>query len=883
MSAPGHTRREALRLFSAGTAALVAGCRAPARPIVPYRDMPEGLVEGKPLFFATTLPLAGAGRGVLVESHEGRPTKVHGNPLHPASLGATDVFAEAAVLGLFDPARSRAPLRGGQPVGWGALAQALGAVAARDGAALVTGPVGSAAMAGQIADLLARHPGMRWFMHRTVTPALEVSGVQVWPDFDSLDAIVTIGADPLGPGPAQIALAKGWSRARRERGLRSHAFDSGPTLTSARADRRMSLRPSALPGIAGALLAMLQGGTAASGPVAEAAAILRAAGPGRAAVLGDAPAASGTIARINALLDAPIRHLRPFWQWPGLAPAPMPELMAEMEAGRVPALVLLGVNPVYDLGNAFAAAMAQVPERLHFGTEADETAAACDWHGPLHHPLEDWSDLRAVDGTQALVQPLIAPLHDSRSGYEVLAMMLGPEPGSAFEILRGTWAARWGDAVEERWRQSLHDGVIEGTAAEVLAGPPDVADAAAPLVEAGGFELTQRPSPSVLDGSFAANAWLQETPDPFTKQVWGSAAWLAPSDAQALGIADGDLVELHSDGQGARLPAIVVPGQAEGCITVHRGYGRVAAGPIGSGVGTRVAGLGTTATLRATGSRAEPARLQADMNQHGRNILPTTATLAPTGPPPPSFYTQPRDGNLAWGMVIDTDACIGCNACITACQSENNIPVVGPDETRRGRHMHWMRVDAYLMEDGGHGFQPVPCMHCEHAPCEPVCPVEASVHDSEGLNVQVYNRCIGTRFCQANCPYKVRRFNFFDYADRQAFENQGADLLQALRNPDVTVRARGVMEKCTYCVQRISAARRDAKKENRPVAEGEVVTACQSACPADAITFGNLADPASAVNRAKADPRHYALLEDLGTRPRTTYLARRVPDGKEGA
>ncbi len=883
MSGPATTRRDALRLFSAGAAALVAGCK-PAMPrIMPYRDMPEGMVPGKPLFFATSLPLAGAGRGVLVESHQGRPTKVHGNPLHPASLGGTDGFAEAAVLGLFDPFRSSAPLRDGIPVGWAALAAALRRASTRDGAMLLTGPVGSPTMARQIRALIAARPGLRWVSYRTVTPALETGGVQVWPDFGQIDAVVSLGADPLGPGPGQVAFAKGWAGAKRDRRavFRSHAFEAGPTLTGAQADRRTAVRPSELAGIAEALAGVVAAQTPGPGPIGDAARSLLAAN-GRAAVFcgADLPAAAqAAVAQINRQLAAPIRHLRPSHRWAGLEPEPVDTLIREMDAGRVPALIVLGANPVYDLGDVFAAGLARVPERLHFGTEVDETAAACTWHGPLHHALEDWSDLRAVEGTVGLIQPLIAPLHDSRSVHHVLATMQESDPGEPHEILRETWAEAWGgDGVEDRWIQALHDGVIAGTGPEDVAPPqnfPDVAPASKPER----LEVTVRPSASTFDGTFAANAWLQECPEPFTKQVWGNAVWLSPEDA--TGIVDGDLVELVSDGARVVLPAVIVTGQAAGSVTLHVGHGRGSAGPIGSAIGARVVGLGPSVALRKTDGHVELARVQTDFAQHGRDILRMTDTLAPeTAPSPPSFYPPRDDDGYAWGMVIDTDACIGCNACMIACQSENNIPVVGPEEIRRGRNMHWMRVDGYALESGGHGFQPVPCMHCEQAPCEPVCPVAASVHDSEGLNVQVYNRCIGTRFCEANCPYKVRRFNFFGYADGEEYANQGADLLQALRNPDVSVRARGVMEKCTYCVQRISSVRREAKKADRAIVDGEVVTACQSACPAEAIRFGDLNDPGSAVHRAKADPRHYSLLEELGTRPRTTYLARFAPKEK---
>lgn len=400
MSDTGHTRRDALKLFSAGAAALVAGCR-PARHALPYRDMPEGMVPGKPLYFATSLPLGGAGRGVLVESHQGRPTKVHGNPAHPGSLGGTDVFAEAAVLDLFDPARPAAPTRDGTPTSWSALSQALRGAAGQEGAVLLTGPVGSPTMARQIGGLLKARPGLRWVSYSPVMPELRRGGVQIWPQFDRLDAVVSLGADPLGPGPGQVAFAKGWSAARRGRraAFRSHVFEAGPTLTGAQADRRTPVRPSRMAEIAEALDPALDGADA-PGPVGAAADILRAA-RGRAAVLvgSDQPAAVHAAAqRINDRLSAPLRYLRAFDDWAGIAPEPIAALTADMAAGRVPALIVLDANPVYDLAGDFADALARVPRRLHFGVQGDETAAACGWHGPLHHPLEDWSDLRSLDG-----------------------------------------------------------------------------------------------------------------------------------------------------------------------------------------------------------------------------------------------------------------------------------------------------------------------------------------------------------------------------------------------------------------------------------------------------------------------------------------------------
>ncbi len=887
MSAPGLSRRAALQGFAAGAAALVAGCK-PGREIVPYRDMPEGMVPGKPLFFATSLPLGGAGRGVIVESHEGRPTKVHGNPAHPASLGATDIFAESEILTLFDPDRSRSVRRAGVPASWNQLARVLAALpASGEGVAVLTGRIGSPTLARQLRALVAARPKLRLYSAPGPGPELELfadlpQAVQLWPDFTRIDTVVTLAADPLGPGPAQIALARGWAEARRARPdrFRSYAFEPAPSLTGLRADHRQAVAPTEI----GRVLAALRDG--GEGLAGDAAQRLRAAGQ-RAVVLPgrDLPAdqQAATLA-LNRQIGAPLRALAPFWRWPGLEPGDAAALLRDIGAGRLRTLIVIGTNPVHDLGADFAEAIATVPQPIHFGLAQDETAAASLWHAPLHHPLEDWSDLRGVEGTVGLVQPLIAPLHDSRSVHEVLSMLVAPVPDTARDILRQTWREQWTedgpdkDRFERRWMRALHDGVVAGTAGTSVdwPAPTGVATATVAAPPPGSFRLVLRRG-SLFEAAQAGNAWLQECPEPLTKEVWGNALWLAAADAARLGLSDGDLVRLHSDRGEVLVPVLVVAGQAPGTVSLAVGYGRTRAGPIGSGIGVR-SDLGPVVQIETTGRRGRVIRLQTEMDQHGRDLLRTVAPDAALPQPPPraSFYDRPATGP-SWGMVIDTDACIGCNACTIACQSENNIPVVGPDEAARGRRMHWMRIDAYALDHGGAGFQPVPCMHCARAPCEPVCPVAASVHDSEGLNVQVYNRCIGTRFCQANCPYQVRRFNFFDYSGSQAPADLGDDLLAALRNPDVTVRGRGVMEKCTYCVQRISAARRQSESTDQPLADGDVVTACQAACPTQAISFGDLADPASAVAGARQNPRHYALLEHLGTQPHTTYLARIVP------
>jgi molybdopterin-containing oxidoreductase family iron-sulfur binding subunit len=602
---------------------------------------------------------------------------------------------------------------------------------------------------------------------------------------------------------------------------------------------------------------------------------------------------------INAQLNAPVRLIDPVDHTPsGRQAGTLKQLGEELEAGCVRQLVIIGANPAYDAPAdlQFGARAQKAPFRLHMGEYVDETATLATWHVPQSHPLEAWSDLRASDGTASIVQPLIKPLYGSVGAHELLAWMTGEQDASSYELVRQTWRETASGDFEEWWQRVLQEGIIAVTAAAAvqpaasLSPPPIGAEARAE--HKNDFNLILRPDPCVWDGSFANNAWLQECPKPLTKQVWGHALALHPDDANQLGAASGDVVRIGAGARSIEVPVLVEPGSAKGVCALALGGGRQKAGAIGNGVGANAYTLRTSdnlwhltqVSIEGTGRRdpilttqnivrtPEDVRELYPLQQLG-GALPSTAppdqpSLMPRGP-------KSGDGH-AWAMVIDTSVCIGCNACVVSCQAENNVPVVGPEQVAMGRDMHWMRVDVYDHgAPGGSqlGFQPVPCMHCEHAPCEPVCPVAASVHDHEGLNAQVYNRCIGTRFCEANCPYKVRRFNFFGYADGEEYGNLGAESYRGQKNPEVTVRARGVMEKCTYCVQRISGARRAAERENRALGPDEVRTACQNACPTRAISFGDLNQTDAEINSRRADPRHYALLGHLGTRPRTTYLA----------
>jgi len=910
------SRRTALKLFTGGMAASLAGCEQPAEKNMPYVDMPEGLMPGEPQYYATALPLGGYGRGVVVKAVDGRPIKVSGNPRHPASLGSTDLFAEAALVELYDPERSR-DIRGTQPIsGWTEFLDELQPWSgkAKRGEAplhLVTTTVASPTLLGQIAALKRQYPGMRWFAY---DPLGEAEGARsLIPRLDRASVVVCLGADPLGPGPMQIMASRAFVNGRMPASpggmSRLYAVEPAWTLTGANADHRLALPPDKIDALAMEIVGHLEGHPGSPLPldkgarhfVDEMIADLQDAGAGGLLL----PGPMLREETIQAVLQSGKRLGAPFDGAAALPAGLRPESFAAFEealhSGKVENLLLLDCNPAFDAapGAKFASALKKVPFTVHAGLYDNETADLCRWHLPLSHPLESWSDLVSADGTVAIVQPLIRPLYDTRSLHEVLGFYAGQAAPSGYEIVRQTWKqAPQDEAFEDWWRDCLVKGVVSGRSPQFTlaagntdtippapAGPPSDMPAGD-----GSFVAIIQPDPTIYDGRFANNAWLQECPKPLSKGTWTNAVSLAPEDAAALDASDGDVLAIASPEGHIEGPLRIDKGQARGVVGLTLGYGRTSAGAIGNGLGYnprllspgRLQNVVRAVRIKKTNHRAPIPSTQMHFNLEGdlRKLLPEVApggSLHESGPKPSLFGPpQPRDP-YSWAMVIDTAACTGCNACVVACQVENNVPIVGPDEVANGRAMHWLRIDSYDLgsaEDPRPGFEPVPCMHCEKAPCEPVCPVEASVHDTEGLNVQVYNRCVGTRFCQSNCPYKVRRFNWFAYNSGQEYKDLGEDPMPARNNPDVTVRARGVMEKCTYCLQRISGARRHAEERDKPIADGELKTACQEACPTQAITFGNLQDKGSRVNARRADPRHFTLLEELGTRPRTTYLAR---------
>jgi MoCo/4Fe-4S cofactor protein with predicted Tat translocation signal len=921
------SRRGFVKLMGASLAlAGVTACtRQPSEQIVPYVRQPEELVPGKALYFATAMPMPGHVVPLLVESHEGRPTKIEGNPDHPENRGTTDAFAQASVLGLYDPDRTRTITNTGQIESWGAfltaLKRAVEANRAQGGAGirLLTGSVTSPTLAAQIRQVQAEFPSLKWHQWEPAGRSLAHAAAQAafgqYLDarchFDKADVVVSLDADFLASGPGSLRHAREFADRRRVTGGRRemnrlYVLEPTPSPTGSVADHRLPIPASGVGAFAQALAAALGVPGIAAGeadryrtwldPIVRdlqahrgrSLVLVGETQPAAVQALGFAVnQALGNVGQTITFTEPaearPVDELGSLW-----------ELVHDMEAGQVDTLLVIDSNPVYTApaDMHFADRLAKVRMRVHLGLHPDETASLCHWQIPMAHFLEAWSDGRAADGTVTIMQPLIAPLYNGRSAHELLAALTSQAGQTGYEIVRGYWQQRsrlQGAGFEAFWRRALHDGLVADSASAERPVTLRPLSVAAPQ-PGKGLEITFRPDPSVFDGRFANNGWLQELPKPGSKVTWDNAAFVSPKTAERLGLHSEDTVELRYRGRRLTAPVWVVPGQAADSVTLCLGYGRTNAGSVGNGTGVNAYALRTSHALWAShglevapaGGRWPLASAQRQQTMAGREIV-RAATLDEFKEKPHfaheraeaprrdlTLYPEYEYKGHAWAMAIDLGTCTGCNACVVACNSENNIPVVGKTEVSRGHRMHWLRVDQYYKGDPEQpeSFNaPVPCMHCENAPCEVVCPVAATSHSSEGLNDMVYNRCVGTRYCSNNCPYKVRRFNFFLYQD------WNTPSLKMLRNPDVTVRSRGVMEKCTYCVQRINAAKIEAEKDNRSVRDGEIVTACQAACPTRAIVFGDQNDRGSQVAKLKAEPLNYGMLEDLNTRPRTTYLA----------
>jgi len=927
------SRRGFLKLMGASLAlaGMTACTKQPLEPIVPYVRQPEEVIPGRPLFYATAFTLGGYATPLLVESHLYRPTKIEGNDLHPASLGGTDLFAQASILGLYDPDRSQTITNLGEVHTWGDFVSAirgpLNSQKAVQGSGLriLTGTVSSPTLADQLRALLKLYPQAKWHVYEPINHDNVLQGAQMafgQPAetryaFENVDVILSLDADFLSAGfPGNVRYIRDFARRRNPDSgnmSRMYVVETAPSSTGAKADHRLPLRAADIADFAralGAALGIASGGRTFAGDQAKylnaVARDLQAHRGTSVVIAGEhqPPLVHALVHAINQALGnvgRTVFYTDPIDANPINQTDSLKELVADMRGGKVDMLFIMGGNPAYDapadFGFADALKNTNIPVRAHLGLYQDETAELCQWHINQAHYLEAWGDTRAYDGTVSIVQALIAPLYGGKSIHELVARLAGQAEATGHDLVRGYWQKQHpGADFEMFWRKSLHDGWIEGTTFAPKTVSVKATELPAPSSAAQNrLEINFHRDPSIYDGSFSNNGWLQELPKPMSKMTWDNPVLISPAMADRMQLASEDLVDLELNGKKVTAPVWIQAGHPDNSVTVYLGYGRRRAGRAGTGAGFDFYALRYSATpwsatgvsITKAGGTYKLASTQGyqTMETQDGNTRPLVRTasldeyrkepdFAKEEEPPAGLTLYPgydySKEPYAWGMAIDMTACVGCNNCIVACQSENNIPVVGKEQVVKGRHMHWLRVDAYYQGDRDNPkayFQPVPCMQCENAPCELVCPVGATVHSTEGLNDMVYNRCVGTRYCSNNCPYKVRRFNFLLFQDWETPQ------LKMMRNPDVTVRSRGVMEKCTYCVQRITQHRIDAEREERRIQDGELQTACQQSCPANAIIFGNINDPNSRVAKLKSNPRNYGLLDDLNTRPRTTYLA----------
>ncbi len=1003
-----NSRRTFLKIMGASAGLMgLASCRRPVTQLVPFTSSVEWAVPGKPLFYATAMPRAGGATPMVVTTHDGRPTHLSGNPVHPSVSGGLDSFAQASILDMYDPDRSREPLRFGKPATWGGLKSALARARHHfgenggEGLAFLVGGEVSPTLTRIRGELSKRFPKAKFFQYEAmsgstqakVNEALFGPGSRQVVRLDKAKCILSLDCDFLGLDPVSDDSTADFSKNRNaekpseaDSMNRLYAIENRFTLTGGMADHRKPLPASQLPVAAALLAAKLDPAQAGSvsALTANAPADLKVwvetaaedllAHKGSAVVL----AGSRTSAAVQALAAAANNALGAFGQVieifkseDGIKMGSLKELHAAISAGQVRTLLsFTQADPIFDAPASWNLDQLISEKKVtlvHLGTRTCATARAAAWHIPAAHYLEAWGDVRTKDGTYSVVQPMIQPLYDGASELEVCLSLLGqasigpkenapadpaapPAPAAedpAYAAVRATFATVAGGLDEQKWNYTLRDGFLKDSTAKAAGAALNagaiaslVADAKpAAALSSKEPEIVLVPSSSVWDGRHINNGWLQEAPDPVTKLTWDNAAIIGSKTFRELGLKTGQRVRLTTEAGTLEIPAIEAPGHVSNSVTIQLGYGQVKVGNVGSKVGFNAYPLRketddwviTGAKLEVVqGNRHTFAITQEQNTMEGRAVYREATKGAPdnfaqvTGidshiPPGISFYKGQYDKKSEmypegfdyekkhqWGMTIDLGKCTGCTACLLACQSENNIPIVGKDQVQKGRVMHWIRMDRYFataevddvdrdpsaedLENAEMVTQPVACQQCESAPCETVCPVNATVHTDDGLNAMAYNRCIGTRYCANNCPYTARRFNWFDYNKRPLDELYYGPLstpektgvresIKLQKNPNVTVRMRGVIEKCTYCVQRLEAAKIAQKQVQRDskdfrVKADSVKVACQQACSAGAIEFGDLANKDSTINKTKASLRSYEVLKYINTRPRTSYLAR---------
>ncbi len=959
------SRKSFLRVMGASIAlAGFAACRRPVQKIVPFSEMPENMVVGHPMYYATANPFQDSLNGLVVKNNEGRPSKIEGNESHPGSSGRTSIYDQAGIISMYDPDRSRFIRNNGERAEKDDFISFAASHFANSDRRIAFISESNSSPTLQRLKHRAENEfsNSSWVTYEAFGEENLLEGTRMAfgnrlrtvNHFDRADVVVSLDSDFMNPygHKNSVENARKLTDRRRVRSTndtlsRIYSVESTFTNTGSYADNRLRLKASEIPAFTFALAARLSGSVtgleAFNGLSNEfsnhewvsnlADELLQSRGSS-VVTAGDAhnPAVHTAVAAMNSALgnagSTVTYHEVPHIEESNQLEA-FRSLVDELQNGNVDTVVILGTNPVFtapaDLN--FAQALQQAGTVIHLSDYVDETSRASNWHINRANFLETWGDGFSFTGTRSVIQPQIQPLFNGWSEIELMSLILDGEWSEGYDLVRETWSNYFTTNFERSWNQVLHDGIDEDTAFEETEVSVDtgLADNISQYLETSaidGIEIVIKPDAKLFDGRFANNSWLQELPEPMTKITWDNVALMSPATARQLGIrperrlkdTDTPVIRIEAGGETIEIAAWVQPGHADDSITLTVGYGRSGIGRVADGVGVDTYPLRTSDTsyfqgaeISLTGRNYEIACVQDHDNIEGRDMIreatmneyrdnpefasfrefhgfevPGMKEALEKGDEHPITLFTPMDypeHEPQWGMAIDLNACFGCGVCTIACQAENNIPVVGKREVGRRRMMHWIRTDRYYEGDEDNPkamHQPVPCMHCELAPCEQVCPVAATVHSDDGMNQMTYNRCVGTRYCANNCPFKVRRFNFFNYTREFLTTGDDPEIIQMAMNPEVTVRFRGVMEKCTYCVQRVSRAKSDERLRSgswKPL-DGAVKTACQQACPANAIYFGDLTDRDSEVSRAKLNERNYVMLEELNVRPRTSYLAK---------
>jgi Fe-S-cluster-containing dehydrogenase component/anaerobic selenocysteine-containing dehydrogenase len=941
------SRRDFLKVFgfSFGSAAIMASCKRPVQKALPYVIQPPEITPGKSLYYATGFYDGHEYSGILVKTRDGRPIKIEGNSLSVFNGGGTTARVQASVLSLYDDARLKYPTVLNKQESWetidGQIINELKKINSENGEiVLLTTSIISPSTIRLINEFGTGFRNFRLVQYDSISHSaiLEANSIcfgrTVIPDyhFENASLIVSVNADFLGTWLTPVHFIPGYiSRRKLDNGeksmLRHVHFESGMSLTGANADLRKKIKPSEEKPLLTDLynkIAERTGGAKINGTLFRE--DLSELADNLIKLKGRSVVVSGTnnvdiqiiVNGINSLLGnyKECIDLNNNLNIASGIDSKMEELVNDLSSGKVRALLMCNVNPLYDYydPNKFLAGIRNTELTVNMTVALNETVGKAKFECPVHHYLESWDDAEIIAGQLSLSQPCINPIFNTRSFQDSLLKWSGSKI-AYHDYIIDNWEKEYFPFSKKAdfrtfWNESLESGVFRYT---LLSGKslPFNKEALSKVLNVSGkpvtegFEVIISESVSLGTGMHANNPWLMELPDPVSRQCWENVAAISESDAEKFAIKTGDQIRLD---KGLVLPAFIQPGQAEGTVSVTLGYGHTNSGPVCTNIGvnmypyvrinsgTREYGF-VVEKLENTLKKSLLALTQIHSSMEGRPIVRETV-LSEYKKDPSSgnefhkefesshktLYPEIKYDAFHWGLAIDLNSCVGCNSCVIACQAENNIPVVGKDEVTRRRIMHWMKIDRYYsdnQDDPKVYFQPLACQHCDNAPCENVCPVSATNHSSEGLNQIAYNRCVGTKYCINNCPYKVRRFNWYRYTNNKAFDfNTASDLGKMVLNPDVTVRERGVVEKCSFCVQRIQEKKLQAKLENRVLKDYEIKTACMQACPSGAIIFGNLNDKDSKVAGLFRDPRCYHLLEELHTLPNTGYLTKVRNDEK---